>query len=169
MSDKIRVAITGPLSQPRKAVAQLINSTQNATYVDSVTFDTHYLVCAKADSKKAKKAARLGTAVISELELLQYLSDSVFPDTELPQKPTHYANNFPEIAWDSVDPDPQVWVLGYEDARGNQSIRSILITGLGHSVHDPDTRWVGGYDGPTFKTWRRDRIKFLVRPEEMVE
>lgn len=167
--DKLRVAITGTLSQPRKEVASLIDSSANAVYVDSVTFDTHYLVCTKPDSKKARKAARMGTAVISEEELRIYLSSSLFPATELPQKPVHYANNFPEIFWDSITNEAEYWILGYEDARGNQSIRKIAITGLGHSTHSPDTRWVGGYDGPQFKTWRRDRIKFLVRPEEMDE
>ena len=59
MEEIINVAITGTLSQPRAKVAELINATENARFVDSVTLNTHYLVCAKADSGKAKKAARL--------------------------------------------------------------------------------------------------------------
>jgi hypothetical protein len=68
MEEVTNVAISGALSEPRSKVAELINATENARFVEALTLNTHYLVCAKADSGKAKKAARWGPTVISERE-----------------------------------------------------------------------------------------------------
>lgn len=154
---KINVAITGELSEPRSAYAERINSTSNGRYVPSLTLETHYLVASKFDSKKAKKAARYGTAIIEEPELQSYLLDGNFPTLALPEKPAH-SNNFPEIFWDTVYEKPRKYLLTYKDGGGNGSVRTIICTGEGHTLDKPSTRWVGGYDGESFKTWRQDRI-----------
>jgi hypothetical protein len=152
----INIAITGTLSKPRAMVAELIDATENGHFVEWVTYETHYLVCAKADSLKAKKAARLGTAVIHEDELNEYLMLGRFPSTKLPERPERH-NNFPEIEW-TDKASPEFYLLTYRDARENTTIRKVWITSIGYSVEDPTTRWMGGYDSPQFKTWRADRI-----------
>jgi hypothetical protein len=154
---RINIAITGALARPRSAVAELINATSNGHFVEWITFETHYLVCAKADSLKAKKAARLGTAVISENELNEYLVVGLFPSTELPERPERHHHNFPEIEWtDKLE--PEIWLMTYCDAKGNTTIRKVLVTSIGFSANLHTDRWIGGFDGPQFKTWRQDRI-----------
>lgn len=153
----VNVAITGALRQPRSKVAELINSTANGRFVESITYDTHYLVTTLATSKKVIKAARLGTAVISEDELRAYITDGRFPSTQLPVRPSYSSNNFPDIAW-SYKTGRGIYLLTYCDANGNTTVRQVLATATGYSKHEPCREWLGGYDGPVFKTWRRDRI-----------
>jgi hypothetical protein len=136
-------------------MAERINATTNGLFVPSVTFETHYLVCEKHDSQKALKAAKLGTAIISEAELEGYLASGIFPSTKLPIAPKH-VNNFPDILW--VEHAPRLYLLTYCDRDGNNSVRMIAATGEGHTANNKEARWIGGYDGPTFKTWRKDRI-----------
>lgn len=158
---KMKIAITGTLRIPRVEVAALINQTSNGSFVETVTFQTRYLVTATTDSNKAKKAARIGTSVIGEQELFQYISDGCFPNTALPPAPIHDGNNFPEIVWVEMCEPPETYLLEYRDAKGNWSIRTVRATGKGHTEGDSEIQWLGGYDGPTFKTWRRDRILSL--------
>ena len=153
----IFVAITGTLSQPRSEVEQLIDATANGQFVKWLTYQTHYLVCAKGDSQKAKKAARLGTAVISEAEMRDYLAAGRFPSTELPKRPEWHVNNFPEIEWTHIDPH-ELYLMTYCDARKNTTIRRVLAVSTGHTIGYPSEKWMGGFDGPQFKTFRQDRI-----------
>jgi hypothetical protein len=138
-------------------VGHLIDATANGQFVKWLSYETHYLVCAKADSQKAKKAARLGTTVISEGELRDCLAAGRFPSTKLPEKPEWHVNNFPEIEWTHVDPH-ELYLMTYCDARGNTTIRRVLTVSAGHTIGFPTEQWIGGFDGPQFKTFRRDRI-----------
>ena len=157
MEEIINVAITGTLSQPRSKVAEQINATENAHFVESVTLNTHYLVCAKSDSGKAKKAARLGTSVISEAEMNEYITSGRFPSTTLPDVPQRLHHHFPEIEWeDKVEQER--CLMTYCDAVGQTSIRTVLVVSTGHTIDNPNVKWIGGFDGPQFKTWRQDRI-----------
>jgi len=140
--------------------AEKIDASSNGRFVKSVTLDTHYLVATKFDSFKAKKAARLGTTVISEQDLLGYLGSGVFPETALPEKPVHQ-NHFPEIEWSKIYDPARTYLLTYIDALGNGSIRRIVATAEGNTVGNPSVRWLAAYDGEGFKTWRFDRIKEL--------
>ncbi len=157
-TEKLRVAITGTLWAPRAEVAELINATSNAVFVPSVNYDTHYLAASITSSKKVRKAALLGTTVIGEIELRQYIESGSFPSTQLPARPIHRPDNFPEIMWIERYPEGIPHLLEYRDAAGLYSIRTIIVTGTGYSLGDRSISWVGGYDGPTFKTWRGDRI-----------
>ena len=155
-ADPINVAITGTLGQPRSKVAELINSTENAQFVESLTLHTHYLVCAKSDSGKAKKAARWGTAVITEREMNEHIATGRFPSTRLPVAPQR-PNHFPEIEWQDKVVHERC-LLTYCDAFGQTTIRTVLVISSGHTIDRPDVKWIGGFDGPQFKTWRQDRI-----------
>jgi NAD-dependent DNA ligase len=66
----LRVVITGTLALPRKEAAALIDSTANARFHPEVTYDTNYLVTARFDSGKARKAAQIGVAIITEAEMM---------------------------------------------------------------------------------------------------
>lgn len=158
VNPRINVAITGTLSEPRSKAAEQINSTFNGLFVENINLHTHYLVCEKHDSKKARKAALYGTAVISEAELRKMLSLSVFPSVALPTYAVHRPNNFPEIEWTDIYETPSIGVLTYQDSDGNYSIRTIAATAIGVSG---DHAWLGAYDGPDFKTFRKDRIVSL--------
>jgi hypothetical protein len=159
MEKSINVAITGTLGQPRAKIAELINTTENAQFVEWLSLQTHYLVCAKADSGKAKKAARWGTAVISEGEMNEYISAGRFPSTTLPDAPQRH-NNFPEIEWRDKAQHERC-LMTYCDAVGQTTIRTVLVVSSGHTIGRPDVKWIGGFDGPQFKTWRQDRIAEL--------
>jgi hypothetical protein len=151
----INVAVTGALSEPRARIAELIDATSNGKFVEDVNLATSYLVCEKHDSKKAKKAAKYGTTVIGEAELREILKANTFPDVALPDYTPHHPNNFPLITWTHVYEPPKRFLLTYEDVNGHRSIRTIVATGTGS---DGRYDYLGGYDGPTFKTFRNDRI-----------
>ncbi len=164
---KVGVAITGTLSESRKVVARLIDSSANGEYHDSVKISTHYLVATLLDSGKVREAAARGTTIISEEELRKYIAEGYFPPTVRPDRPRHYPINFPEVVWDTVGSTAETWVMGYTDSSGRFSIRTVSITGFGHTAADPSVRWIGAYDGPSFKTFRRDRVVFLCEPERI--
>ena len=65
---------------PRKSAAELIETHTNAKYADSVTYDVNYLVASRFDTIKARKAAKIGVAVISEAELMDYIQKGAFPE-----------------------------------------------------------------------------------------
>ncbi len=154
----INIAITGALSEPRAKVAARINATSNGRFTDNLNLETHYLVCEKHDSKKARKAALYGTAIISEAELRGFLDLGEIPSVELPKFTPHHPNNFPTIAWSEVWDPARVYLLTYSDANGNISMRTVAATGRGG---DGTYEWMAAYDGPTFKTFRSDRILSL--------
>ena len=85
----LHVAITGTLSMPRKEAAELINSTSNARFHPDVTYDTNYLVAARFDSNKAKKAAQLGVRIITEQEMHGYVAAGRFAPVDTPSRPPH--------------------------------------------------------------------------------
>ncbi|MBB5057463.1 hypothetical protein HDF16_002169 [Granulicella aggregans] len=142
---RVNVAITGALSEPRSRFAELINASTNGCFVEYLNLQTHYLVCAKHDSQKARKAALYGTAIISEAELREILADGVFLETALPAYAAHRLDNFPGAPH----------MLTYRDGSGNYSVRTVAVTGRGAcSKHE----WIGAYDGSRFKTFRADRV-----------
>ncbi len=163
---RVGVAITGTLSAPRKVVSARINASSNGCYHDCVKVDTHYLVSSIQDSGKVRDAAKRGTAIISERELDRFVAEDHFPPTELPNRPQH-VSNLPDIAWETIASEPEIWCIGYTDAQGEFSIRTVAITGFGATAGKPEVRWIGAYDGPNFKTFRRDRISFICKPEEV--
>ena len=57
---KVKVAITGTLSMPRSEVIKLIEEHTNAQFSPSVSYDTGYLVAARFDTEKARRAANWG-------------------------------------------------------------------------------------------------------------
>jgi hypothetical protein len=90
-----QVAITGTLSVPPKDAAALINSTSNARFHRDVTFQTNYLVAAIMDSGKARKAAKLGVAIITGTEMMQFVASATFPENSVGTRVPH-VNNFPK-------------------------------------------------------------------------
>src|ERR1035438_10871848 len=80
----VKVAITGVLSIPRKSAAELIETRTNARFADSVTYDVNYLVASRFDSNKARKAAKIGVAIISEVDLMNYIQKGEFPENQKP-------------------------------------------------------------------------------------
>ena len=157
---QVNVAVTGALSEPRSRVAELINASTNGCFVEYLNLQTHYLVCAKHDSQKARKASLYGTAIISEAELRDILANGIFPLTALPIYAVHQPNNFPEITWTEVYDPGAPHILTYCDGSGNYSVRMVAVTGRGIcSEHE----WIGVYDGPRFKTFRSDRVVSLER------
>lgn len=148
---RINIAITGPLWEPRNEVALKINATRNGNFVESINLGTHYLVCEKHDSKKARIAERYGTAVISGEQLQHFLEVGEFPSVSLPKYTPARPSNLPNIQWTDFY-DPARWYrLVYRDAEGFLSARTIIATAACDG-------WLGAYDGPEFKTFRSDRI-----------
>ncbi len=152
----LSVAITGTLSVPRKEAATLIDSTCNARFHPDVSYQTNYLVAARFDSGKARKAAQIGVTIITEAEMLEYVKAGRFPDLDVPTRPPH-ANNFPEIEW-SVRHDPGLpYYLEYEGADGVITPRYVMVVREGRGSNGQD--YVGAFDGEWFKTFRRDRLR----------
>ena len=87
----------------------------------------------------------------------EYLAAGQFPSTRLPEAPQRLQHNFPEIEWEDK-PEREPCLLTYCDAAGRTTIRTILVVSTGHTIDRPDVKWIGGFDGPQFKTWRQDRI-----------
>jgi hypothetical protein len=42
--------------------------------------------------------------------------------------------------------------------QGYTTICTVLVITTGHTVDNPNVKWIRGFDGPQFKTWRQDRI-----------
>src|SRR5258708_10678361 len=90
----VKVSITGTLSMPRKAAVQLMESRTNARFNREVTYDVNYLVAARFDTDKARRAAQLGVTVISEGEMLDFIQQGAFPENNKPARPDNYPSNF---------------------------------------------------------------------------
>lgn len=156
----LSIAITGTLSVPRKEAVGLIDSTSNARFHPDVGYQTNYIVAARFDSGKARKAAQIGVTIITEAELMDYVKAGRFPETGTPTRPPH-ANNFPEIDW-SVKHDPGLpYFLEYEGTDGVVTQRYVLVVSEGRGSNGQD--YVGAFDGEWFKTFRRDRLRTYQR------
>lgn len=154
------VSITGTLSIPRKEAADLIDSTSNARFHADVTSQTNYLVATLFGSSKARKAARWGTAIITEAEMMEFVRAGAFPDNRLPDRPPH-ASNFPEIQWTQDDGRGFPYFIEYEGSDGVVTQRYIWLKKEGRATNGQD--YIGAYDGVWFKTFRRDRIRRMER------
>jgi twin BRCT domain len=153
----MKVAITGTLAMPRKEAVQLLESRTGATFSEHVTYDTNYLIAARFDTNKARRAAALGVTVISESDFLSFVEQGAFPANRLPERPKQpHENHFPEITWTDVfDPEPTV-LMTYRDADGVESQRFVTLTCKGSGSNGVE--YIGGYDAERFKTFRIDRV-----------
>lgn len=164
LSDKQRmtVAITGALSEPRAQIAIKINSTRNARFVERVFLDTDYLVATRVDTAKARTAAQNGTVILSEQQLAQYLSAGEFPHHQ--RRHTHSSFNFDEseIQWEDTCDPPIRYRLAYADSEGEYSERIIEVTHLA-GKHPNGHEYLAAFDEGELKTFRKDRILELER------
>lgn len=152
----LSVAITGTLSVSRKQAAALIDSTSNARFHPDVSYQTNYLVAARFDSGKARKAAKIGVTIITETEMMEYIKIGRFPETDAPTRP-HHVGNFPEIEW-SVNHTPGLpCYLEYEGVEGVITPRYVMVVSEGRGSNGQD--YIGAFDGEWFKTFRRDRLR----------
>ena len=152
------VSITGTIEgRTRSEVASLIETKTNATFSKSVTYSTNYLVAARFDSGKAKKAAEIGESVISPSEMFEFVDSGWFPENETPEKPAPSIGDF-SIEWQEYTADEQsVVLLDYADADGVVTEQRIVrLYGFGSGSNGK--RYIGAYQGRTFKTFREDRV-----------
>jgi SOS-response transcriptional repressor LexA len=154
----LQVAITGTLSLPRKEAAAHIDSTSNARFQAEVTFQTNYLVAAILDSGKARKAAKIGVAIITEAEMMQYVAAGMFPENAAPMRPV-YVSHFPDIEWTLQHESGRPCFIEYEDGSGIVTQRYVIVHGEGRGTNGQD--YIGAMDGEGFKTFRRDRFRRL--------
>jgi hypothetical protein len=159
--NRMTVAITGDLSQPRAQVAIRINDTKNARFVERVALDTDYLVASRNDTVKARAAAANGTTIITEQQLMECLAAGEFPYHE--RKHTHAAFNFDEsaIVWEETYDPPVGCRLEYADSAGEYSERTVAVL---HPLgkHPNGNEYMAAFDNGELKTFRRDRILKLV-------
>ena len=153
----IKVAITGTLSKPRKEIVRLIEDRSNAQFSEDVTYDTNYLVAARFDTNKAKRAAEIGVTVISESEMMVFIEGGVFPENQTHMRPTHIPDvKTDEITWEERF-TPELCFLEYCDNEGQVTQRFVHLVckGTGSNGH----KYLGAYDSERFKTFRIDRIQ----------
>jgi hypothetical protein len=152
----VKVAITGTLSIPRSEAVRLIEEKTNAKFSKSVSWDTSYLVAARFDSEKARRAAQLGTVVINEKEMMAFIEKGEFPD--VPSLSSRRApSNLPDITWTDVNADPsQIFILRYLDA--HEELTERLVAAYFVGIGDNGREYLGAYDLEGFKTFRMDRI-----------
>lgn len=153
-SDTVLIAITGTLSMPRSEAVALIESRTNARFSPDVTYHNNYLVAARFDTNKARRAAALGIVIISEVDMLGYVEKGLFPTTRLPDRPKH-TNHFPEIEWKELFHPEKIAFIEYQDGGGLITSRYVMITCKGNSGGN---EYYGAYDAECFKTFRTDRI-----------
>jgi hypothetical protein len=158
---RVKVAITGTLSQPRREIVRLIEGRTNAEFSPEVTYDTNYLVASRFDTDKARRAAKLGVTVISESEMSECISRGLFPENDKPTRPRTYPPNFrtEEIVWHEEFEPQRLCFLEYSDNEGVRTQRFITLArkGVGSNGHE----YLGAFDGDTFKTFRSDRVTKL--------
>jgi hypothetical protein len=166
---RIKVAITGTLSKPRKEIAALINACSNAEWVASVTYDTNYLVASRFDTGKAKHAAQIGVTVITESEMMEYIHGGSFPPNQRPTRPPQRMPDFKtdEIVWtETYDPKP-FRLLEYCDNGGVITERFVFLAGKG--VGSNGHEYLGAFDGEKFKTFRADRVRKIEELQPLSE
>ncbi len=177
---RVRVAITGTLSRPRKEIAHLIETKTNAVLTEEVNQDTDYLVASRTGTDKARAAAEAAIPVISEQQLMCYIEAGHIPPrlsyraTEL-RNPSEWdafyrkvsvllpftpmsSMEFGEsgIQW-THELKPAVRVLlDYEDFEGIRTRRVVVVERKGRST--ATAKYWGAYDGSRLKTFREDRI-----------
>ncbi|MFZ3210352.1 MAG: BRCT domain-containing protein [Terriglobales bacterium] len=153
----MKVAITGTLSIPRSDAIQLIESRTNAKFSPHVTHDTNYLVAARFDTNKARRAAEIGVTVISEHDMMEFVEQGAFPANKLPERPKHpHVSHFPDITWTETYEPERIVLLEYQDAEGVVSQRYVALSCKG--IGSNGVEYIGGYDAETFKTFRVERI-----------
>jgi len=158
----IKVSITGTLSMPRKEAVQQIESRTNAQFSRDVTYDVNYLVAARFDTNKAKRAVQIGVTVISEAEMLECIQKGAFPENGKPLRPDvpHFLEN--DVVW-TVEFNPaRLCFLEYSDAEGAVSQRFVRLCCKGRGSNGYD--YLGAFDDERFKTFRTDRV---VKLEEL--
>ena len=159
----VKVAITGTLSMPRKSAADIIETRTHAHFADSVTYDVNYLVAERLDTNKARKAAKIGVAVISEAEMMGFIQRGEFPENPKPVRPEfHDPFRVDEIVWTEEIHPERVCFLEYSDNEGVATQRFIRLSckGRGSNGHN----YLGAFDNEGFKTFRADRV---LRLEEL--
>ena len=158
MSAPVKVAITGVLSMKRADAVRLIEEKTNAKFSPSVSWDTSYLVASRFDTEKAHRAARVGTIVINEAEMLAFISKGSFP--VIPTLAQRRApSNLPDLAWTHEADPEKSFLLRYRDRDGALSDRFISCVLLGIDAHG--VQYVGGFDVERFKEFRVDRIEAM--------
>jgi hypothetical protein len=160
--ERMTVAITGTLSEPRAQVAIKINSTKNARFVERVAGNTDYLVAARHDTAKARAAAQNGTVVLTEQQLTEYLESGEFPHHQ--RRYTYSGFNFDEseIVWaETLDP-PLRCRLEYADSAGEHSKRTIDVLHPS-GIHPNGREYMAAFEDGQLKTFRKDRILKLER------
>jgi len=164
LADKQRmtVAITGTLRDPRAQIVIKINSTKNARFVEGVLLDTDFLVAARGDTAKARAAAQNGTIVLTEQQLCEYLKSGEFPHHE--RKYTHGGFNFDEsaIVWEETYHPAVPCRLEYADGAGEYSERTIEVLHPS-GKHPNGNKYLAAYEAGQIKTFRKDRILKLER------
>lgn len=154
---EMKVAITGTLSMPRSEAVALIKSKTNAEFAERVSYDINYLVAARFDTNKARRAAQIRVTVISEVDMMEFIQQGAFPQNQLPERPKYpHVSNFPDITWAETYHPERIVLLDYQDSEGLVTQRYVALTckGLGSN----DVEYVGGYDAERFKIFRTDRI-----------
>jgi len=156
----VKVSITGTLSMPRKAAVQLIESHTNAQFSRHVTRDVNYLVAARFDTNKAKRAAQIGVTVISEVEMLESIQRGSFPENGKPFRPdTPQDHPDDDLVWTEEFDPARLCFLEYFDAEGIVSHRFIRLSCKGRGSNGRD--YLGAFDDERFKTFRADRVTKL--------
>jgi hypothetical protein len=154
----MNVAITGTLSIPRSEAVNLIETRTNAKFAPRVAYDTNYLVAARFDTIKARRAAEIGVTVISEQDMMEFVEQGRFPENKLPDRPKHVAHpHVPaEIKWIETYHPERVVFMEYQDFQGLVTQRYVALTCKGIGANRAE--YIGGYDAERFKTFRVDRI-----------
>ena len=158
---KMTVAITGELSQPRAEVVAMLEKLSNVHFVTRVAGDTDYLIAARFDTAKARKAAVSGTTIITEEDCKKFIEAGAFPVRK--HRNTH-VSNWPEITWTEVYENPDLCFLKYTEQTGEISARYVIPLRRGHG--QTGREYFEGFDGLSRKTFRLDRIVSIERVEE---
>ena len=154
----MKVAITGTLSIPRGEAIKLIESRTNAAFSPHVTYDTNYLVAARFDTNKARRAAEIGVTVISEHDMMEFVEQGAFPANKLPERPKYpHVSHFPDMTWTEAYEPERIVLLEYQDAEGVVSQRYVAVCCKG--IGSNGVEYIGGYDAERFKIFRVDRIR----------
>lgn len=126
-------------------------------------YDVNYLVASAFDTIKARKAAKIGVAIISEAELMNYIQKGEFPENQKPLRPEfHDPFRVDEIVWREEIRPERLCFLEYSDSQNVVTQRFIRLSckGLGTNGRN----YLGAFDNEGFKTFRADRV---LRLEEL--
>ena len=155
----IIVSITGKLeSMERKEAAKLIETKTNAVFKRDITYDTNYLIATEFNTSKAKKAAAIGVAIISEKDMLRYIDKGKFPVNSKPTRPVRdysYLFNWEKNIkfYDLLK--PIIIHFTYVDSKKEKSERMLQVNAVGK--YD-DRFYFAGFCEDEYKTFRSDRM-----------